>query len=141
MINPAPRLRKRIYALLNGNVVYNTENILVREGEGEITRNQIIIGGYSDNGVALKGCIVKNANQDVEVVTIKDDPASKDCDAITELVLNLLSPTMESELMSDTDMQVILEAAPSLVPIREQSINGQRVVRRVIRYHLKINEL
>lgn len=141
MKNPAPRLRKRIYALLNGNVVYNTENILVREGEGEIVQNQIIIGGYSDNGVPAKGCIVKNAVQDVEVVTIKDDAASKDSDAITELVLNLISPTIESDLLSDSDFQVMLTAAPSLLPIREQSVSGQRVVRRVIRYHLLVDEL
>jgi hypothetical protein len=141
MKNPAPRLRKRIYALLNGNVVYNTENILVQEGEGEVTRNQIIIRGYSDSGVEAKGCIVKNAVQDIEIVTVKDDPASKDSDAITEIVLNLLSPTLESDLLSDSDFQVMLRVAPSLLPIREQSVSGKRVVRRVIRYYLLIDEL
>jgi hypothetical protein len=141
MKNPAPRLRKRIYALLNGNVVYNTETILVQEGEGEVTRNQIIIRGYSDSGVEAKGCIVKNAVQDIEIVTVKDDPASKDSDAITEIVLNLLSPTLESDLLSDSDFQVMLRVAPSLLPIREQSVSGKRVVRRVIRYYLLIDEL
>ena len=141
MKNPAPRLRKKIASLLVGNVVYNSETILVREGEGEIVQNQIIIGGYSDTGVEAKGCIIKNAVQEVEVVTIKDDPASKDCDAITEIVLNLLSPTLESDLLSDSDFQVVLTAAPSLLPIREQSVNGQRVVRRVIRYDLLVDEL
>jgi hypothetical protein len=140
MINPAPRLRKKIYALLNGNVVFNTETILVQEGEGEITENQIIIGGYSDTGVPGKGCIIKNAVQTIEVVTIKDDPASKNSDAITEIVLNLLSPTLESDLWSDSEIGVMLTAAPSLLPIRETSVRGQRVVRRVIRYDLLIDE-
>jgi hypothetical protein len=141
MKNPAPRLRKRIGELLNGNVVYNSETILVREGEGEITTNQIIIGGYSDNGVEAKGCIIKNAVQDIDVVTIKDDPASKNSDAIAEIVLNLLSPTLESDLLSDSEFQVDVKVAPSLLPIREQSVNGQRVVRRMIRFHLLVEEL
>jgi hypothetical protein len=140
MKNPAPRLRKRIYALLHNNVVYGGETILVREGEGEITKNQIIIGGYSDTGEAVKGCIVKRAAQDVEIVTIKDDAASKDSDAITELVLNLLSPTAESDLLSDADFEVMLTAAPSLLPIRETSVEGKRVVRRVIRYNLLLDQ-
>jgi hypothetical protein len=140
MINPAPRLRKRIYALLHSNVVYNGETILVREGEGEITDNQIIIGGYSDTAISGKGCIIKNAVQTIEVVTIKDDPASKNSDAITEIVLNLLSPTFESDLLSDSAIGVMLTAAPSLLPIREQSVSGKRVVRRVIRYDLLIDE-
>jgi hypothetical protein len=140
MKNPAPRLRKRIYALLNGSVVYNGETILVREGEGEIVQNQIIIGGYSDTGVPGKGCIIKNGVQDIEVVTIKDDAASKASDEITELVLNILSPTFESDVLSDTDFEVMLTAAPSLLPIREQSVTGRRVVRRVIRYDLLLDE-
>lgn len=141
MKNPAPRLRKKIASLLTGNVVYNGETILVREGEGEITRNQIIIGGYSDNGAEAKGCIIKNGVQDIEVVTIKDDAASKDSDAIAEIVLNLLSPTLESDLLSDSEFEVTLTQPPSLLPIREQSVSGQRVVRRMIRYHLLIDEL
>lgn len=140
MINPAPRLRKRIYALLNGNVIYDTATLLVREGEGEIVENQVIIGGYSDTGEAVKYSVVKRAVQDIEVVSIKDDPSSKNADAIAEIVMNLLSPTIESDLMSDTELQVSLIAAPSLLPIREQSISGQRVVRRVIRYNLLIDE-
>jgi hypothetical protein len=141
MKNPAPRLRKRIYALLHNNVVYKSETILVREGEGEITRNQIIIGGYSDTGEANKAGVIKIGVQDVEVVTIKDDPASKDSDAIAEIVLNLLSPTLESDLLSDSDFEVTLTQPPSLLPIREQSVKGDRVVRRVIRYSLLIDEL
>lgn len=140
MINPAPRLRKRIYALLNGNVIYDTATLLVREGEGEIVENQVIIGGYSDTGEPVKYSVVKRAVQDIEVVSIKDDPSSKNADAIAEIVMNLLSPTIESDLMSDTELQVSLIAAPSLLPIREQSISGQRVVRRVIRYNLLIDE-
>jgi hypothetical protein len=141
MKNPAPHLRKKIFTLLNTNVVYKGETILVREGEGEITRNQIIIGGYSDTGQDAKGCVIKRAVQDVEIVTIKDDAASKDSDAITEIVLNLLSPTVESDLLSDSDFQVMLTAAPSLLPIRETSVDGKRVVRRVIRYNLLLDEL
>lgn len=141
MKNPAPRLRKKIFSLLNGNVVYNSETILVREGEGEITRNQIIIGGYSDTGEANKAGIIKKGVQDVEVVTIKDDAASKDSDAIAEIVLNLLSPDLESDLLSDSEFEVTLTQPPSLLPIREQSVDGQRVVRRVIRYYLLIDEL
>lgn len=140
MKNPAPRLRKRIYSLLNGNVIYNGSPLLVREGEGEITRNQIIIGDYSDNGVGVKDSVVKSATQDVEIVTIKDDPASKDADAIAELVLNLLSPTFESDLLSDSEFMVMLTEPPSLLAIREQSINGERIVRRIIRYQLLIDQ-
>jgi hypothetical protein len=141
MKNPAPRLRKKISSLLTGNVVYNGETILVREGEGEITRNQIIISGYSDTGEANKGGIIKRGVQDIDIVTIKDDPASKDSDAIAEIVLNLLSPTLESDLLSDSEFEVTLTQPPSLLPIREQSVSGQRVVRRMIRYHLLIDEL
>ena len=141
MKNPAPWLRKRIFALLSGNVIYNTETLLVREGEGEVVRNQIIIGGYSDNGVEVKGCIIKNAVQDIEVVTIKDDGSSKDADAITEIVLNLISPTLETDLLSDSDFQVLIPVARSLLPIREQSVDGKRVVRRVIRYSFLLDEL
>lgn len=140
MINPAPYLRKKIFALLNGNITYNALPVPVFEGQGKDLQNQVIIMGYSDNGVPNKHCFIKNASQDVEIITVKNDPTSKDSDAIAELVMNLIHPTVESDLLSGTEFTVDVAAAPSLLPIREDSIEGTTIVRRVLRYSLLISE-
>lgn len=142
MKNPAPYLRKKIFALLDGNVTYGGNPIPTREGEiTTIASHFIIIGGYSDTGMAVKHSILKSAYQDVEIVTIKNDPTAKDADAIAEIVMNIISPTLMSSTLSGIEFSVTFEAPPSLLPIREESIEGTSVFRRVLRYRLLIEDL
>lgn len=141
MKNPAPYLRKKIFALLNGNLTYNATSVPVYEGEGKVTQYQVIIGGYSDVGEPNKFSIIKRAVQEVEIVTIKNDPAAKECDELAEMVMNILSPDVGSDTLSGTDFQVMFISAPSLTPIREEDMSGQRVFRRLLRYNILVEQL
>ena len=81
------------------------------------------------------------ATQDIEIVDIKNGPASKPVDDISEQVMNLIHPTLDSDLWSTADFQVYVVGGPSMLLVREYSADGQNVVRRVLRYNLLIDEL
>lgn len=122
-------------------MTYNATTVPVFEGEGIDTPYQVIIGGYSDTDASNKHDFICNAVQDIEIVTIGHDPASKNSDAIAELVMNLIHPTVDSNLLSDVDFNVDVQGRPDMLPLREDSTSGQKVVRRILRYHLLMEGL
>lgn len=132
---PAPYVRKQLKVLLNGNVTYNSVVIPVYEGEApKLDTPFIIIGGYSHTRTLNKHCLAYEADQAIEIITVKDDPSSKSGDAITELLMNLIPSNI-----STTDF-VIYVMGESVGVIREDSISGQKVFRRTITYNLSIEE-
>jgi site-specific recombinase len=139
MKNPAPQIRKKIFFLLDGNVSYNGDDIPVFEGEGISVPNMVIIGDYSQSGIPNKHSFMANAVQTIEIVTVKFDPSSKNSDEVTELVFNLLHPDPDSNLLNTDDFNVYVQAMPDMSAIREDSISGQKVVRRRLAYQLLID--
>jgi hypothetical protein len=137
---PAPYIRKQLVALLSGNVTYNSVNIPTYEGEAPLSQAPfIIIGTYSHQRQANKHSFIYEAQQLIEIVTIKDDPTAKTADAVTELVMNLIHPDTDSMLMDTADfgIQVVSETVGVL---REDSVSGKKVFRRFIQYNFLIDQ-
>lgn len=133
---PAPYVRKALYDLLSGNVIYNSSNIPVYEGEApSIQPSFVIIGAYSHQRALNKHCLAYDAQQQIEVITIKDDINSKLGDFITEGVMNLMTSDI-----STTDFAIYV-MGESVGALREDSVSGQKVFRRLIQYNLSIEEL
>jgi hypothetical protein len=147
MKNPAPYLRKTIFALLSGNVTYNDGKgfngvvDVVESGSGTVGATyQIFIGEYSDNDRSNKHNFGANASQLIEVVAEQSDSAKKHVDAIGELVMNLIKPTTTSKLLSGTDFTIMVIGKPSQNYITENSGDGSFIVRLLLRYSLLVNE-
>lgn len=140
MKNPAPYIRRQLFSLLNGNVSFDSANVPVYEGSGALVNFYVIIGGYSDTDVSDKTSRKMDAVQDIEIVTIKNDSSSRASDEIAETVMNLIHPTIDSDLWTVPEFQIWVVGGPSMLPIREDSISGQNVVRRVLRYNLLMVE-
>lgn len=141
MKNAAPYIRKQLKTLLFNNVQFNGDDVPVYEGEGVAGENQVIIGGYSDTDQSNKHCRTMLGVQDIEIVTVKRDATSKASDEIAETVMNLIHPTVDSDLWSVPEFQIVVKGGPSMLQIREDSYDGQKVVRRLLRYNLLIEEL
>jgi hypothetical protein len=145
MKNPAPYLRKTIFALLSGNVTYNDGKgfngvvDVVESGSGTVgVTYQIFIGEYSDNDRSNKHNFGANASQLIEVVAEQNDSAKKHVDAIGELVNDLILPTTQSKNLNGADFQVIVNR-PSINHIIEDSGDGTKIVRLLLRYNLFIS--
>jgi hypothetical protein len=132
---PAPYVRKQLATLLSGNVIYNSAPVAVYEGEALSLANPfILIGSYSHTREHNKHCLSYDAVQSLEIITIKDDGTSKVGDAITELLLNAMPDDI-----STTDFAIYVMGETVNV-IREDSMSGQKVFRRLIQYNLSIEE-
>lgn len=132
---PAPYVRRQLATLLSGNVVYNTVPIPIYEGEALSLANPfILIGSYSHTREQNKHCLSYDAVQAIEVITVKDDGTSKIGDAITELLLNAMPSDIST---TDFAMYVMGERVDV---VREDSMSGQKVFRRLIQYNLSIEE-
>lgn len=141
MKNPAPYIRRTLFSLMDGSISFDGNDVPVYEGQGPIAEFYVIIGGYSDTDVSDKHTRKMDAVQDIEIVTIKNDSSSKASDEIAETVMNLIHPTISSDLWSVAEFQIWVQGGPSMLPIREDSMSGKNVVRRVLRYNLLIEEL
>jgi hypothetical protein len=140
MKNPAPYLRRKILALLDGNVSYDGADVdVVESGSGsEGIGYQIFIGEYSDADSSNKHTFGANATQVIEAVSEQNDSTKKAVDAIGELVMNLIHPTTQSDLLSGTDFKVIVVGRPSINHLVEDSGSGTTIVRLLLRYNLLI---
>lgn len=133
---PAPYVRKKLKDVLVGNVIYSASPVPVYEGEApNLLPLFVIIGGYSHQREQRKHCNSYTAQQQIEIVTIKDDPSSKITDGVTEVLMNTITDDL-----STTDFQILV-MGESVSPIREDSVSGQKVFRRLITYELNIEEL
>lgn len=147
MKNPAPYLRKTIFTLLSGNITYNDGKgfngvvDVVESGSGTVgVRYQIFIGEYSDSDRSNKQTFGANASQLIEVVAEQNDSVKKYVDEIGELVMNLIKPTTTSNLLSGTDFTILVKGKPSQNHIIEDSGDGSKIVRLLLRYSLLTNE-
>lgn len=142
MKNPAPYLKRSLFGILNGAVVLDGNTIPYFEREGQLIPNQIIfINDSYDGSESDKHNFRYRASFWLDVVTIKNDPTSKLADQIAELVMNLVKPdTRTTENLSSSDFQIMIIGGPSLDPIKEDSISGEKVFRRLIKFNALIIE-
>jgi hypothetical protein len=145
MKNPAPYLRRTLFSLLDGNVTYNDGEgfngtvEVVESGSGTTgLKYQIFIGDYSDSDRSNKHTFGANASQLVEVVAEQNDENKKYVDAIGELVNDLILPTTQTKNLNGSDFQVIVNR-PSINHIIENSGDGTKIVRLLLRYNLFIS--
>ena len=137
---PAPYIRKKLKSLLSGNVTYNSVSIPTYEGEApSVVAPYIIIGNYAHQRQPNKHSFIYDAQQFIEIVTIKDDSTAKTADEVAELVMNLIHPNVNSTLLDTTDF-LIEVTSESVGAIREDSVSGQKVFRRHIQYNLLIDQ-
>lgn len=141
MKNPAPYLRRTLFALLSDNVTYNSAIVPVFENdEAHDDLLQIVIGEYSDADSSNKENFQARGNQVIEVVSFQSTGAKKVVDAVGELVMNLIKPTTKSEVLSGTDFQVLTFGKPSQNHLIETDDAGGKIVRLILRYNFLIIE-
>jgi hypothetical protein len=141
MKNPAPYIRKKLFALLNNAVTYESAAVPVYENEGQASiAAQILIKEYSDASKNNKHFFGANARQIIEVVTERNDSVTKHVDAIAEMVMDLIQPSpREGAIVSDDDFNVMIVGKPSMNLLTEDSGSGTKIVRRILTYNLLIN--
>jgi hypothetical protein len=139
MRNPAPYLRKTLFTLLDGNVTYDGATVpVVESGSGDLVPYQIFIGEYSDGDRSNKHGFEADASQVVEVVGEQGTAVKKHVDEIGDLVMNIIHPTTQSNLLSSTDFNVCVQGRPSINHVIENSGDGTYIVRLILRYNLLI---
>lgn len=144
MKNPASYIRKKLGDLIDTNVSYNdgdgfNDVVPVVASEGVDSKYQIFIGDYSDADRSNKHNFGANATQVIEIVGEQATAQKKHVDAIGELVMNVIHPTTQSSLLSGTDFMVMVVGKPSLNHLVENSGDGTKIVRLLMRYNLLIN--
>lgn len=139
MKNPASYLKKKLFAILNTAVTYNATVVPAFGNDQEHDDPlQIVIGEYSDADSSNKHNFAGNATQVIEVVSVQNDGSTKTVDEVGELVMNVIHPTVRSQLLSGTDFQVVIRGKPSVNHLIEPSGSGQKIVRLILRYNLLI---
>lgn len=143
MKNPAPYLRKKIGDLIDTNVTYDdgegfNDVVPVVASEGMDSKYQIFIGDYSDADRSNAHVFGSNASQLIEIVGEQDTAQKKHVDAIGELVMNIIHPTTQSNLLSGTDFMISVVGRPSINHLVENSGDGTKIVRLFLRYNLLI---
>jgi hypothetical protein len=138
MKNPAPYIRRSLFALLNGSVTYNTVVIPVYEGGGNSSdKYQILIKEYTDADRSNKSNFRGIGNLVIEVVGEEATALNKHVDAIADLVMNIIKPdTKQGGLLSGDVFQVMINGKPSINGLIEDSGDGSVIIRRILRYNL-----
>lgn len=138
MKNPAPYIQEKIFELLSGNISYSSATVPVFSNDQEHEdRLQVVIGEYSDADDSNKHVFQGIASQVIEVVSVQPTGAKRIVNDVGELVMNLIHPSVQSELMSGTDFQVFVRGKPSINHLVEVS-DTDKIVRLILRYNLFI---
>jgi hypothetical protein len=122
-------------------VTYDSVVLPVREREAPVVPDSIVIGKYYHRRRPNKQFFIYEGVIEIEVVSVAYAANSKRNDEIVELVCNLLHPTPGSELLTTAEFQFIPDGGPDLDPIWEDSVSGQKVTRRLIKYNLLVSEI
>lgn len=136
MKHPGPHIRRAIFSLLTplsipvyGNGDNNHELVYVEIGE------------FSTAGAGNKHQFGHSGTQVLEVISEQARGARKTVDVAGESVMTLMKPTVrDNELLSDVDFQVFVRGEPSINYLTEESQEGKKIVRLILRYNLLINE-
>lgn len=144
MKNPASYIRTAFGALLDGITYDDGEgfngSVPVVASEGTEDKYQIFIGDYSDADRSNKHSFGGNATQVIEIVAEQKTGAKKHVDAIGELATDIVQPTVQSDLLSNADFTVLVIGRPSINHLVENSGDGTKIVRLILRYNLLISQ-
>lgn len=141
MKNPAPYLRTKIGTLISGNVTYNSVEVpIYGNDEDHDDELQIVIGTFTEADTSTKARFSSVGYQEIEIVSWQMTGAKSIVDGIGEQVMNIIHPTVTSELLTGTDFQIIIRGKPTANYPPMESQDGSKIVRLIQRYHLFINE-
>jgi hypothetical protein len=145
MINPAPEIRKGLYALLNGNVSYDSVVVPVYEGEGVYdgsVRYQVLVKDDNYTDRKTKSSLFGRVSVNMEIVTEETGTSSsKAADAILNEVFELLLPNVNGTALSATGFQITSVRKNIRPIIREYSGQGKNIVRRLVEINFLINQI
>jgi hypothetical protein len=145
MINPAPEIRKGLYALLNGNVSYDSVVVPVYEGEGVYdgsVRYQVLVKDDNYTDRKTKSSLFGRVSVNMEIVTEETGTSSsKAADAILNEVFELLLPNVNGTALSATGFQITSVRKNIRPIIREYSGQGINIVRRLVEINFLINQI
>lgn len=141
MKNPAPYLKIKIGDLIDGNATYNSAPVPVYgNDEDHDDPLQIVIGYFTEADVPNKHGFMSVGYQEIEIISYQATAAKKIVDDLGEQVMNLIHPTVTSDLLSGTDFQIVVRGKPTPNYPPTESKDGSKIVRLIQRYHLFINE-
>jgi hypothetical protein len=139
MINPAPYLRQKLFALLNNAISYDGQSVPVYESEGKDTdKVQIIIGEFTTADASNHTTFNSRARQVIEVISQQPKTTKKIVDIIGQSVTTTLQPDRHTDTMSGDDFQVMIQGAPSINYLDEVSGSGSKIIRLILGYDLLV---
>lgn len=104
MKNPAPAIRSQLYALLNEAVPYEGSFVPVFEGGGEAKPYKILIAEIAPFARRTKASQAYTYDVTVEVIYEGPDNVRRHIDAISEKVMELVTPTLYTTGFTDTEL-------------------------------------
>lgn len=142
MINPSPHIRKAFYTLLNGAVWFDGQQVPVYDLEGRGEDKMILIGESTVQDESTKHSFCGTFQQLIEVVTEgKGFATRKAADEIGNSIMHKVQPTPRGIGISSTEFQIFGLQRLSCSYINEEGANGSKIVRLLIRYQFKINQI
>lgn len=142
MKNPAPYLRKAFFDLLDGQVSYDSTTVAVYEGEGRVSKYQILIGELSISDRSDKHSFSGRGSQLISIVN--EGPGKlvhKHIDAIGDLVMDLIQPAPRENGIDVDEFQIIGLKKESQNYLDERSGTGGYITRLLLRYSFFINQI
>jgi hypothetical protein len=137
MKHPAPYIRRKLFALLHGNVSYNGSAVPVYDTEGDHVPLKIILGAYADASSPNKQGFSATASQVIEVVSEQPTAAKKVVDEVGELVMNVIKNQPGDFNLDGEDFSIIVQR-PSINHLTENASEGRKIVRLILTYNLNI---
>lgn len=142
MINPSPHIRKAFYACLNNRVLYKGANVPVYDLEGKGEPYTILIGETTVQEDSTRNDFGGSFQQLLEVVTEGKGYASrKAADEIGDRIMHLVQPAPGRNGLESPEFQIIGLRRSSVNYINEDGASGSKIVRLLIRYQFKINQI
>jgi hypothetical protein len=139
MKNPAPYIREQLVNLLDNAITYDGAQVPCYEGQGEVTKYQILIREQSMNERDDRHSFNDEFSQLIEVVSEQATNIRRHVDAIGAQVLAILKPdTFTSGLADSADFQVMSVKRVSQSYLDEQSGEGTYINRLLLRYNFLI---
>lgn len=142
MINPAPHIRKAFYQCLNNQVWFNSSLVPVYDSEGRGEQYMVLIGEQSIQDESTKHSFCGTCQQLIEIVSEdKGFAARRAADEIGNSVMHLVQPSPRGIGPASAEFQIFGLTRLSHSYIVEDGGSGSKIVRMLIRYQFKINQI
>jgi hypothetical protein len=139
MKNPAPYIREQLVNLLDNAITYDGAQVPCYEGQGEVTKYQILIREQSMNERDDRHSFNDEFSQLIEVVSEQATSLHKHVDAIGSQVMDLMKPdTFTKGIADSADFQLLHVKRTSQGYMDEQSGEGTYINRLILRYNFLI---